>query len=226
VSTDYDTDKVTDAATSLGNILDDMQAFTGLTGHHPTAGRFALAQWLERIVDDRRNAIVAHAEHLRIAFENMETTLKQIVQDFDDTDGENAAEIRDIDDLITKIDGEMRTWDEITEEDHENFTSNDEDDATDGDGYNDDLTTPVGEDEDLSEEDDEADEEEEEEEEEDKEDDEEDDEEDESEEEEEEDKEEDEGEKEEEEDKVEGDTDGDGDRDVYVHDPDYKDHAR
>jgi len=147
-STEYNSENVKNAGINLGRILDDMTAFTELKAHWPNAGKFELAQWLERIVDDRRNAIVAHAEHLKITFENMETTLKQIAEDFDNADGENAKAIKkSISDMQTEIDGEISELDENTEKEQKNFTPGTEGNGTDGDGYNDNLDAPLGEDE-------------------------------------------------------------------------------
>ena len=143
-ATQYNKDQVEAAANKLGTLLDDMNAFTALKPHWPNAGKFPLAQWLERIVDDRRNAVVAHAEHLRLTLESAQTTLLQIVKDFDDLDGDNAQKIKDVlAGLVTKIEGEWDTWDTNTEKDHRNYTSRGEGNATDGDGYNDDLNDPL-----------------------------------------------------------------------------------
>lgn len=163
-STEYDSDTVETAAKNLGKLLDDMTPFNELKPHWPNAGKFELAQWLERIVDDRRNAIVAHAEHLRAAFVNMETTLTVIAGKFDKLDGENAKQIKDtLGELETQIEGEWDTWDENTEKDHKNYTPDKEGSATDGDGYNDNLNIPVGQAEDVEDNEDEDEEEDEEE---------------------------------------------------------------
>lgn len=144
--TSYSSENVRNAAINLGKILDDMSPFNDLKAHWPNAGKFQLAQWLERIVDDRRNAIVAHAEHLRLTFESMEVSLKKIADDFDNTDGENAEKIKTaLGDLKSKIEGEWDTWDTNTEKDHGNYSGDHgKDDNTDGDGYNDNLNVPVG----------------------------------------------------------------------------------
>jgi len=144
-STEYNSEAVKNAGINLGRILDDMSAFTDLKAHWPNAGKFKLAQWLERIVDDRRNAIVAHAEHLKIVFEDMETTLKQIAEDFDNADGENAKEIaKSISDMETNIGNEITELDNNTEKEQKNFTPGKDDNGTDGDGYNDNLNAPLG----------------------------------------------------------------------------------
>jgi hypothetical protein len=142
--TSYDSERVRNAAKNLGTLLDEMAVFNDLKPHWPNAGKFALAQWLERIVGDRRDAIVAHAEHLRITFEAMEVSLLGIADDFDNTDGENAVQIKDaLGELKKKIEGEWDTWDTTTEEGQGNFGKGDEGDSTDGDGYNDDVNDPL-----------------------------------------------------------------------------------
>lgn len=147
--TSYSSENVKNAAINLGRILEDMEPFEKLRNHWPNAGKFELAQWLERIVDDRRNAVQAHAEHLRLAFDSMNTTLTQIANDFKSTDGENAGKIKGLlGDLKDTVGGEWDEWDENTEKDWKNYTSDgNKDNNRDGDGYNDNLNTPVGEDE-------------------------------------------------------------------------------
>ncbi|MFL6119484.1 hypothetical protein [Actinophytocola sp.] len=146
-TTQYSAENVKNAAINIGRILDDMAPFNDLKPHWPNAGKFELAQWLERIVDDRRNAIVAHAEHMRMTFDSLETTLTQIAKDFNNLDGENAQKIKDaLGDWHSKLEGQWDTWDTNTENDQHNYTNdpNNKNNGTDGDGYNDDLTAPVG----------------------------------------------------------------------------------
>ena len=146
-TTAYNAENVKNASINLGRILDDMEAFNGLTHHWPNAGKFELAQWLERIVDDRRNAIQAHAEHLRMTFDSLETTLTRIAKDFSTVDGENAEKIKAaLGDWHSRLEGQWDTWDTNTEDDHHNYSEDPdvENNSTDGDGYNDDLSTPVG----------------------------------------------------------------------------------
>ncbi|MFC5291143.1 hypothetical protein ACFPM7_29180 [Actinokineospora guangxiensis] len=143
-ATEYDKEAIEAAANKLGTLLDDMDDFNELKPHWPNAGKFPLAQWLERIVDDRRNAIVAHAEHLRLTLESSQTSLLQIAEDFDNLDGGNAEKIKGVlDKLTTRIQGEWDTWDSNTEKDHRNYTPRGDGNATDGDGYNDDLNDPL-----------------------------------------------------------------------------------
>ncbi|TVT62509.1 hypothetical protein FNH05_01065 [Amycolatopsis rhizosphaerae] len=142
MSTNFDANGIKNSAKSIGALLDDMSAFTALKPQWPNAGHFALAEWLERIVDDRRNAIVAHAEHLKLAFEQMETTLTKIADDFQNADGDNAAKIKtSITELQTHIIDDVSKMDKNTENDQHNFTGDKK--SGDGDGYSDNLTTPV-----------------------------------------------------------------------------------
>ena len=148
MSTTFDADGIKASAKNIGALLDDMSAFTALKPHWPNAGHFELAQWLERIVDDRRNAIVAHAEHLKLAFEDMETTLTNIATDFENADGDNAEKIKtSITELISHVESDVQTMDKNTEQEQHNYTADTSDSNTnkpdDGDGYNDDLSQPV-----------------------------------------------------------------------------------
>jgi hypothetical protein len=140
-STEFDADEIKACAKRIGVLLDDMSAFHKIKDHWPNAGNFALAQWLERVVDDRRNGIVAHGEHLKIVFQNMQTSLNRIATDFENADGDNAdAIVKALGELETKITGEITTMDENTENAQHNFSEGDDKNNTDGDGYNDNLT--------------------------------------------------------------------------------------
>lgn len=131
-------------ADRIGELLSDMSAFSELKAHWPDAGQFTLAQWLERVVDDRRNGVVAHAEHLNKVFGEMRTTLKRIADDFEKTDGDNAEKIKNaITEMESKIGKDVAGFDENTEGSQGNFGGGDDKDNTDGDGYNDDLNTSL-----------------------------------------------------------------------------------
>jgi hypothetical protein len=140
MSTTFDADGIKESAKKIGAIMDNMDAFTALKPNWPNAGHFELAQWLERVVDDRRNAIVAHAEHFKLALNEMQSTLTKIATDFENADGDNAAKIKSsVDDLKTHVTDGITTMDKNTEEQQHNFTGDSK--SGDGDGYNDNLTT-------------------------------------------------------------------------------------
>jgi hypothetical protein len=112
MSTKFDPDAIKKAAGELGVILDDMSAFSALKTTVPNAGNFEVAKWLEQIVQDRTNGVVAHAEHLQVALTNMETTLTRIATDFENTDGENAEKIKaSIAGLKTDISSDIAAFD-------------------------------------------------------------------------------------------------------------------
>ncbi|MFD9698003.1 hypothetical protein [Lentzea sp. NPDC059081] len=124
MATKFDPEVVKASADRIGSIMHDMSAFSALKPHWPDAGKFELAAWLERIVDDRRNGVVAHADYLKIAMERMRVGLTKIAEDFQNADGENADRIRtSITDLQAKIaDGVGRLAEETEAREH-NFTS-------------------------------------------------------------------------------------------------------
>lgn len=138
--TAFNATEIKNCAERIGGLLDDMAAFTKLKPHWPNAGSFALAQWLERVVDDRRNGVVAHAEHLKIVFEDLQTTLTTIATDFENADGDNAdAIVKCIDELQGKVTDDISTLDENTENQQHNFSGGNDTNNKDGDGYNDDV---------------------------------------------------------------------------------------
>jgi len=94
VTTKYDAEAIKAAAGKLGSIMDDMAPFSALKVTVPNAGSFDLATWLEKIVQDRVDGIVLHAEHLKIALADMQTALTTIATDFDNADGDNAEQIK------------------------------------------------------------------------------------------------------------------------------------
>lgn len=139
--TGFNPDEIKNVADRIGALLDDMQAFEKLVPQWPNAGSFELAQWLERIVDDRRNGIVAHANHLKLTFEDMQTKLKTIASDFENTDGDNAKKIVSaIDELQGEITNDISELDKTTEGSQHNFSGGSDGNSKDGDGYNDDLS--------------------------------------------------------------------------------------
>jgi len=113
MSTKYDAEAIKAAAGKLGSIMDDMAPFTALKAAVPNAGSFDLAMWLERVLQARRNDVVAHAEHLKVAFEDMRTTLTTIATDFENADGDNAKKIgASIDDLQAYIADDISRFDD------------------------------------------------------------------------------------------------------------------
>ncbi|MCX2731499.1 hypothetical protein OOZ19_14735 [Saccharopolyspora sp. NFXS83] len=143
-STAFSPEDIKNAANAIGKLTEDMAAFQELKAHWPNAGQFETAQWLERIVDDRRNGLVAHAERLKNIFDNMKTDLTAIANDFENADGENADKIKaEIDDMRGHIDTAISSLDKGTEDEQHNFTEDPnvkpDDNSSDGDGYNDTL---------------------------------------------------------------------------------------
>ncbi|UOZ06916.1 hypothetical protein [Amycolatopsis sp. WQ 127309] len=141
MSTNFNPDAIKASANNLGKIMDDMSAFDALKPQWPNAGKFATAQWLERIVDDRRNGVVAHGEHLKTTLDDLKSTLVSIADNFQNTDGDNAAKIKQsITGLDAKVSGEIAAFDKNTEATQHNFSGTATPD--DGDGYND-AATPA-----------------------------------------------------------------------------------
>ncbi|MFC9254310.1 hypothetical protein [Amycolatopsis thailandensis] len=151
MSTSFDADAIEAAAGKIGKIMKDhMGTFEALKPHWPNAGKFQLAVWLERVVDDRRNGIVAHAEHLRIAFETFEKKLKELAKEFEEADGKNADKInKSILDFERAVVSDVNKFDDNTEKEQHNFTEDKEkkgfspNSPADGDGYNDNLKEKV-----------------------------------------------------------------------------------
>jgi hypothetical protein len=102
VSTKFDAEAIAAAGQNIGRLMDDMSAFDALKPAGPNGGNFQPAVWLERVVDDRRGAVLGHAEHLKVAFGEMEVKLKEISDRFKSVDGQNADEIGKV---ITGLEG-------------------------------------------------------------------------------------------------------------------------
>ncbi|MFE5566582.1 hypothetical protein ACFQ68_16470 [Amycolatopsis japonica] len=96
MSTKFDVEAIANAGQHIGRLMDDMSAFEALKQNRPYTGTFKPAAWLEGVVDNRRQAVVGHAEHLKIAFGEMGTKLKDISERFKNTDGQNAEEIKKV----------------------------------------------------------------------------------------------------------------------------------
>ncbi|MBN9757952.1 hypothetical protein Ae406Ps2_5085 [Pseudonocardia sp. Ae406_Ps2] len=139
--TKVDRTAIEDAAGKLGKLMDDMKAFTDLDPHWPDAGKFSVAQYVERRVDDRRNAVIDHAKRLKTILDAMEPSLKDVSKLLTEVDSDSAAAVgKRIDQL--RADADKQIVDRANEIEHEqhNFTTGDESEASntsDGDGYDD-----------------------------------------------------------------------------------------
>ncbi|WP_410604737.1 hypothetical protein [Amycolatopsis sp. lyj-90] len=143
MATKFDKGEITEAANAIGDLMNDMSAFKALEKHWPNAGKMPLAMWLERIVDDRRNAVVAHAEHLKIAFAQMEEKLKKIAADFSNADGQNAEAIsKVIAGLESSVVSAVNTFDKEVESNQHNYSPG-QGKGKVGDGYSQNLNTSI-----------------------------------------------------------------------------------
>ncbi|GAA4531772.1 hypothetical protein [Amycolatopsis samaneae] len=103
-NTKLDTDVVKASATALGRIMDDMSAFTALRADWPKLGNFDLATQLDAIVDDRRRGVVAHADQLKTALDEMDRALTKIATEIQSIDDGAAAKINAVvADLRTRV---------------------------------------------------------------------------------------------------------------------------
>ncbi|WP_226360188.1 hypothetical protein [Pseudonocardia sp. ICBG1142] len=139
--TKVDRAAIDEAAGKLGKLMDDMKAFTDLAPHWPDAGYFSVAQYVERRVDDRRNAVIDHAKRMKTILEAMEPSLKDVSKMLVDVDSDSAAAVgKRIDEMRADADAEIvKQANEIEHEQH-NFTPGDESEesnTSDGDGYDD-----------------------------------------------------------------------------------------
>ncbi|GAA5151907.1 MULTISPECIES: hypothetical protein [Amycolatopsis] len=139
--TAFNSDAIKESANRLGSIMDDMSAFDELKPQWPNAGHFDTAQWLERVVDDRRNGVVAHAERLKIVLNDLKTNLTAIAEDFTSTDGDNAGKIKSrVDTMESTISSDVTSLSQNTENEQHNFSGGPEkpeENNSDGDGYDD-----------------------------------------------------------------------------------------
>ncbi|MFE0022044.1 hypothetical protein [Amycolatopsis sp. NPDC059021] len=141
--TKFDKDALDKIANEIRDILtgNGLTVFEDLKPHWPNAGKFAVAVWLEQIMDDRRNAIVAHANHLNKAFEQMAKHLHTVAKDFDNVDGENAKKIKAIlDEAENFAKKEMKDFNTQAERDQGNRVG---DDGKVGDGYSGNVNNPI-----------------------------------------------------------------------------------
>ncbi|ROO63206.1 hypothetical protein EDC02_5226 [Micromonospora sp. Llam0] len=77
-------------AKAIGSIMDDYDAvFRNLGSMDPNAGKFDVAEWLEDLFADRRDAIVTHAKYLRMAFEEINAGLYRVADAFEGVDMSN-----------------------------------------------------------------------------------------------------------------------------------------
>ena len=140
MATKFDAQSIRNSGNALGSIMDDMTVFSELKEHWPNAGQFELAQWIERVVDDRRNGMVAHAEQLKIILDKLSAGLISIADDLEEADDNSAVDMSRFQDLKSEIIDLVSKHAENTESEQHNFTQGNEDPAlnqSDGDGYDD-----------------------------------------------------------------------------------------
>jgi hypothetical protein len=78
-------------AKAIGSIMDDYdKVFRNLSTLDPNAGKFDVAEWLEDLFVDRRDAIVTHAKYLRMSFEEINLGLYKVADAFEGVDMSNA----------------------------------------------------------------------------------------------------------------------------------------
>ncbi|GAA4531770.1 hypothetical protein [Amycolatopsis samaneae] len=132
-NTEYDK-KLRDKAKEFKDLIEtDMAPFDDLVHRWPNAGSFNLGVWVERILDDRRNAIVAHAAHLKTTFAEMSDALYAIAEKFDQVDEGNAKDVKKIfDDSKKTSEDKMKTWNTDREKAEGNHSG---DNRNPGDGY-------------------------------------------------------------------------------------------
>jgi hypothetical protein len=155
-NTEFDAAGIKTIGGELQNLMNGhMAAFAELDRNWPNAGKFSTAEWLEELVDDRRNAVVQHGNRLNMTLDQLGSDLVRIGKDFENADGENAGKIVDIlEEGRGKNQDEVNDWSQATENTQTNFGG--QEDGDDGDGYNNSvsLTDEDDSDEDDSDEDD------------------------------------------------------------------------
>lgn len=143
-NTEFDAPAIRDIGTELQSLMKDHQrAFDDLKAHWPNAGSFPTAVWLERVVGDRRDGLVQHGERLNMTLDQLGSDLREIASELESTDEFNAEDIRGvIDDGRGKNEREVNEYSARTEEEWGNFEEDDEEDAENGDGYDDNTALP------------------------------------------------------------------------------------
>lgn len=113
-STKLDTEIVKSSAAALGRVMDDMSAFTALRADWPKLGNFDLAAQLDTIVDDRRRGVLAHADQLKTALDEMDRALTKIATEIQSIDDGAAAKIKAVvADLRTRVRDDIGTLNQV-----------------------------------------------------------------------------------------------------------------
>lgn len=128
------------ALRKLGEELQDLmggywQAFNNLDAHWPNAGKFITAEFLETVVDDRRNGLTQHGHRYGLRIGEFGSNLCKVADEFENADGENARKIiKVLEDGLKKSQREANSYSQATEKAQTNF--GDQKNGTDGDGWN------------------------------------------------------------------------------------------
>ena len=152
-NTEFDAAGIKTIGAELQSLMNShMAVFADLDRNWPNAGKFSTAEWMEELVDDRRNAVVQHGNRLNMTLDQLGSDLVRIGKDFENADGDNAGKIVDIlEEGQGKNQDEVNDWSQATENTQTNFGG--QEDGDDGDGYNNSVSLTDG-DEDDSDEDD------------------------------------------------------------------------
>ncbi|MGC4812242.1 hypothetical protein ACLQ29_17100 [Micromonospora sp. DT228] len=101
-------DQLRDIGKKIGALLEDHQSvFNKLAKMKPNAGKFDAAVWLEDLFADRRAAIVEHVKYLQRAFDEINTGLYAIADDYERIDGTNAEAVAKFNKDAKKVVGGM-----------------------------------------------------------------------------------------------------------------------
>jgi hypothetical protein len=94
--TEFDGEAIRKLGSDLQNLIKDyQQKFADLDAHRSNAGKFATAVELEKVVGDRRNAVVQHGARFNNSAVRLGSSLNAVGTDFPNADGENARKIGD-----------------------------------------------------------------------------------------------------------------------------------
>lgn len=95
--TEFDGESIRKLGSDLQNLIKEYkQKLADLDAHHPNAGEFATAVEVEKVVNDRRDAVVQHGARFNNSADRLGSSLNAVGTDFPNADGENARKIVDV----------------------------------------------------------------------------------------------------------------------------------
>ena len=106
-ATHLDGPAVRSASDEIDRLADDLTTYGDLTEIQPKSGDFAVGHWLDRLIEQRRDALQQHCTELQSTLRAIADKLRHLATDIENVDHHNSAQ-------VAKLNGEIEsTMDQV-----------------------------------------------------------------------------------------------------------------